>query len=301
LGASSTRSWTGWTRSEPDESDSGARALAHAVHAYFREMDARADALTDQRYWDEYWATISLPREVKRAPGTLYVNEILGVFDRFLPRDDRLTAIEVGGAPGQYLAYMHRRFGYHVACLDYSARGCEATRQNLRLLGIPATVIEADLFADVTLPRFDVVYSLGLIEHFADPTLAVERHVRLLKEGGLLVLGVPNFQGVNAWFLARLAPRLLADHEQKAMDLRNWVAFEARCDLEVLFKGYVGGFEPSILRRREEGSWRTVVPYFTTRVLTRLLSRHFRPLRRLNGRLWSGYAMAVYRLRSSGA
>ena len=267
-----------------------------------RRMDERADALTGRRYWDEYWASVRLPREVKRAPGALYLNAILDVLDRFLPRDDRLTAIELGGAPGKYLAYMHRTFGYQVSCLDDSARGCEASRENLRLLGIPGTVIEGDLFDDdLTLPRFDVVYSLGLIEHFTDPALAVERHVRLLKQGGLLVLGVPNFQGINAWFLSRLAPRLLADHEQKAMDLRNWETFEARYGLEVLFKGYVGGFEPSILRRREEAGRRTAVPYFATRVLTRLLSNHLRPLRRLNGRLWSGYAMAVYRLRGPGA
>jgi SAM-dependent methyltransferase len=267
----------------------------------FPEEESTLLQLTEQRYWDDYWSRVSLPMEARRDRHHLYLNEILNVFDRFLPYNDELTALEIGGSPGRYLAYLHRTFGYKIHCLDYSERGCEATRENFRILGIPGVVHQADLFSDeLNLPRFDVVYSLGLIEHFTDQASVVERHLRVLKPGGLLVLGVPNFQGISKWFLSRLAPTLLAQHQLPAMDLRNWEEFERAFELDVLFKDYVGGFEPSIFRRREEVSRRTAAPYFVARVLTRLLHSHFRPLRRLNGRLVSGYAMGVYRQRTAG-
>jgi SAM-dependent methyltransferase len=259
-------------------------------------MNAEAEELTELRYWDDHWAAVQLPQEARHQPGKLYLNEILRVFDRFLPHNDRLTALEVGGAPGTYLAYVRRAFGYRVACLDYSATGCEATERNCKSMGISVDVYNADLFDDrVALPQFDVVYSLGLIEHFSDPVPVVARHIRLLKPGGILLLGVPNFLGINLVFLSRLAPGLVAQHELSVMDLRRWETFEERFNLEVLFKGYVGGFEPGVFRRREDANRRTAVPYFVARVLSRLLSRHGGLLRRLNSRWWSGYAMAVYR------
>jgi SAM-dependent methyltransferase len=257
----------------------------------------RAATLTDRSYWDDYWNSFSLPRECTRQPRSFYLNAILDVFDRHLPRNPNLSIAEVGGAPGQYLAYMYKHFGYHVTCVDYSATGCRRTAENFRLLGIPGEVIEADIFADdPTLPQFDVVYSLGLIEHFADRTPIVERHVRLLKPGGYLVLGVPNFRGVNGWFMRSLGPDVYAAHDIEAMDLDGWRTFEERLGLETVFKAYVGGFEPSIFKRREQKRLGNLVPYLIAYGLFRLLHRHFGFLRRFNNSNLSGYAMAVYRL-----
>ena len=171
------------------------------------EASTRPAELTDAAYWDRYWDRVALPKEHRRTRRAYYLNAILDVFDRFMPRDASLTAAEVGGAPGQYLAYMHRSLGYRVTCIDYSAIGCQKTIENFHLLDIPGEVIHADLMAEGTnLPTFDVVYSLGLIEHFVDRMPIVERHVRLVRPGGLLVLGVPNFRGLTGWFLRTLAP-----------------------------------------------------------------------------------------------
>ncbi len=261
-----------------------------------RDVAARSGALTDQSYWDSYWSSVSLPREHKRRPKAFYLNAILDVFDEYLPRDRNLSVVELGGAPGQYLAYLYRSLGYHVTCLDSSAIGCQKTAENFRLLGIPGDVVQADIFADdATLPQFDVVYSLGLIEHFKERTPVVERHVHLLKPGGYLVLGTPNFRGLSGWFMRSLAPGVYAAHEIEAMDLDGWRAFEDRFGLETVFKAYVGGFEPRVFRRREEKRIGNLVPYIIALGLHAALHRHFGFLRRFNGPYVSGYAMAVYR------
>jgi Cyclopropane fatty acid synthase and related methyltransferases len=251
--------------------------------------------LTEETYWDSYWSSVSLPREITRRPGRLYLNAILDVFDRFVPKSSGQTVLEVGGAPGQYLAYMHRAFGAEVHCLDYSAMGCSKAEENLALLNIPGCVHRVDLFdPDVSLGPFDVVYSLGFIEHFSNLVPVVARHLALLKPGGLLILGAPNFLGVNRWFLSRLAPELLAKHNLLAMDVDNWAQFEDTLGLLPIWKGYVGGFEPSILDRWEGYTPSRAALRLLIRAMRKVLTGHFSVLRRVNTKRTSGYVMGVY-------
>ena len=252
--------------------------------------------LTDEAYWDEYWAGKTLPLEMRKSPRSLYLNEILAVFDRCLPRDPRLSIAEIGGSPGQYLAYMHRTFGYTVSCIDYSRVGCRKTEENFRLLGIPGSVVQLDVLAGTgDLPHFDIVYSLGFIEHFADLDAIIGRHLALLKPGGILVIGAPNFLGVAHWFLRRLAPRLLAGHNLRTMDIDSWTSFEQRYHLRPLFKGYVGGFEPSTFNRCEQRTLRTRLLKLVPKTLHGLVGHHLQLLRRFNSKYTSGYVMGVYR------
>jgi SAM-dependent methyltransferase len=256
-----------------------------------------ASALTGADYWDRYWSRLTLPREYRHTPRALYLNAILDVIDRRLPEDAGLDAAEIGGAPGQYLAYLHRSRGCRVTCIDFSEIGCAKTVENFRLLDIAGGVIQADITTDVGgLPTFDIVYSLGLIEHFADRRQIVANHARLVRPGGYLVLGVPNFRGLTGWFMRILAPSTYATHEIAAMDLEGWREFERPLGLRVLWKDYVGGFEPGIFARREEKRPGTLIPYMIARALKLLLSRRAAFLRRINGPRWSGYAMAVYRV-----
>jgi SAM-dependent methyltransferase len=260
-------------------------------------LDAPALSRTAASYWDHYWSQVTLPKEYRHTPRAHYLNAILDVFDRWLPAGAGQAAAEIGGAPGQYLAYLHRSRGYRVTCIDYSGTGCAKTVENFRLLDIPGDVVRADITADVSeLPAFDVVYSLGLIEHFTDRHRVVANHARLVRPGGYLVLGVPNFRGLTGWFMRTLAPTTYATHEIDAMDLDGWRDFERELGLEVLWKDYVGGFEPSVFTRREDPRPRTLVPYAVARALKLVLSRRLGFLRRINGPRWSGYAMAVYRV-----
>lgn len=251
--------------------------------------------LTDEEYWDAYWNALKLPVEIRRHPRSLYLNAILDCVDRHLPDRPGLSVLEIGGAPGQYLAYLHRRFGYSCCCLDYSPLGCEKTRENFSLLGIPGTVHEQDLFDDrLDVPRHDVVYSLGLVEHFSDLEDVVSRHLRFVKPGGTLMLGAPNLLGINRWFLQRLAPEVLDVVDLRAMDLDNWRRFESALQLEPLFRGYVGGLEPCVFRARLADRQRRPLAKAVS-IVDLVVHGRLRALRRLNSRLISGYILGIYR------
>ena len=253
--------------------------------------------LTEEAFWSNYWDHVRLPAEiVPGAQGSLFTLELCRHFETYLPKGANLTALEVGGAPGQYLVYMHRALGYRVSCLDYSDIGCRKTRENFDLLGLPVEVMRGDILDDnLSLPLYDVVYSLGLIEHFADPWTITRRHLKFLKPGGTLMIGVPNLLGINHWFRKRLDPHALTTHNLAAMELDDWKAFEEPEHLEVVFKGYIGGLEPSVLDRCETKTLRNFPVRKMAKVLDVLLRKRCRFLRRFNSRSFSGYALAVYR------
>jgi SAM-dependent methyltransferase len=253
--------------------------------------------LTDEGYWNSYWEdTAHTSREIRRDATSLQARAILDVIDDHLPSAGA-SVLEVGGAPGRYLAYIHRRCGCRCAILDYSASGCALARENFKALGIELDVYERDLFAAGLADRFDFVYSLGLIEHFEDFGSVVAAQARLVKPGGVLLIGVPNFRGVNGWFARRIDRERFESHNLRAMDVACWAGFEHALGLQRLFRGYVGGFEPSVFATSATSSRAGArLLSFGSRQVARVLTYHFAFLRRFNRSWLSGYLMGVWRV-----
>lgn len=256
--------------------------------------------LTDESYWDGYWQerVQQLPLEVDRESSNLQVRAILDVFDAHLPPADS-SVLEVGGAPGQYLAYLHRRSRCRCAVLDYSAPGCALARENFRALGTELAVYQCDLLTAELTDRFDFVYSLGLIEHFVDYIAAVKAQAKLVRRGGILLIGVPNFRGVNGWFARHIDRARFESHNLKVMEVETWDIFEQSLGLERLFRGHVGGFEPGVFTTPPASSAVGArLTASTARMLSRTLTNHFAPIRRFNRPWLSGYLMGVWRVPS---
>ena len=110
---------------------------------------------------------------------TLYIIEL---FDTYLPQQTGLKILEIGGAPGQFLAYLAKEFGYSAHAIDYSSIGCDKTLEAFEGVNLDLTIWNRDIFCDISdLPLFDIVFSMGFIEHFNDLDAIVGKHVELLK------------------------------------------------------------------------------------------------------------------------
>ncbi len=255
---------------------------------------------TAQSHWDDYWNNIELPLEIRKSRTNLYLNEILKVFDEYLPKHQNLSILEIGGAPGQYLVYMKRNFHYRISALDYSEVGCRKLEQNFELLKIEGVVYRRDLFSALSdLPKFDIVYSLGFVEHFSNLTRVIEKHLELLKPHGLLLVGAPNLLGINRLVLRRLDPERLSRHNLLSMDIRQWSSFEEALQLKTIFKGYIGGFEPSLYRCVHRTLLNRAIHLFC-RAIKRCITDRFAFLRRFNSQHWSGYILGIYQKGDAG-
>ena len=254
----------------------------------------KENKLTGQTFWEDYWE--GKPGQKSKKKTSLAVRELLKTFDSFLPATKGLTILEVGGAYGEYLLYLTRRFDYKAYSLDYSHIGNEQTLETFSKAGLPVEVFERDLFSDNSdLPQFDIVYSLGFIEHFDEPEKVVAKHLDLLKPGGILLLGVPNYAGIYQPVLKRLAPSIAQTHNMQIMNIENWKIFEEKYSLQPVFKGYIGGFEPLNMKKIEIRTPSNRVIYFFTRVLMVMFSFRMGFLRKFNSKFWSGYLIGIYR------
>ncbi len=241
-------------------------------------------ALTEPEFWDRFWGSVRLPALPDHAKR--YERCFLELFERFFKPDAALKVFEAGCAPGAWLSYFNRRFGYQAHGCDTSPRGVELTRENFRLLGIDGTVVQCDLLDAPGEGTFDVVLSLGFIEHFTDPGPVLDKHVRLLRPGGVLVLEVPNLVGLNAWLVT---PELLAVHNQTIMNRRFFEEFGKSRGLEPLFLDYIGGFEPDNLGPPRSALFRRIV------LKGLRMLRSLPGAGKLNSALISGFLIGLYR------
>lgn len=93
--------------------------------------------------------------------------------------------LEVGAGSGRLSALL-ASYGHRLTCLDYTSQALEAARRNFATAGVPGEFVQGDAFA---LPfsegSFDVVFSTGLLEHYADPLPIVAEMARVLRPDGV--------------------------------------------------------------------------------------------------------------------
>jgi SAM-dependent methyltransferase len=263
---------------------------------------ATVTRFTDPAWWDAYWKGLKLPTEITKSENLL-IADLTDVFDLYLTGGPELDVLEIGGSSGRYLAYLYRRLGCRVHVLESSPVGCEAARRNFELLGIPGTVQFGDMFDEsLSLGSMDVVYSLGLIEHFDDPSAVARAHLRLLKPGGLLIIGAPNLAGINRHLFNWLSPSVFESHDAHSADPESWSKFESELGLITLFKSFIGGFEPTMFWRVDRDRGLEKAAALALKQLGRVVNApSTRFLRRFNHRAWSAYAIAVYRVPATGS
>jgi 2-polyprenyl-3-methyl-5-hydroxy-6-metoxy-1,4-benzoquinol methylase len=252
--------------------------------------------LTEKAHWENRWKRIREPKEIRRDTKHQVNKELLKILDRYLPQTKELAVLEIGGAPGQFLVYFAKEFGYSPHAIDYSTIGCEKMRKAFEIANLDVTIYNRDIFSDLSdLPRFDIVFSMGFIEHFSDLDLIVEKHIELLKKQGILLLGVPNYRGISQVVLRRLAPQKLSMHNLDAMDIKNWESFEKKHGLETIFKAYIGGFNPGMYRRCENRTLKNQLIRFFFKSVRVLITDRLSFLSRFNSIYWSAYLLGIYR------
>ena len=170
-----------------------------------------ANAYTTKEHWNDYFSNYS-PKNVD----TVFFAEI---FEKYLKPDSEKSVLEIGCAGGEYLCYIHKRFGFQPFGVDYSdeiVKTAELFRHNQ--LGEPVLFHE-DFFSWHPGRTFDVVYSIGFIEHFQDARMIIEWHARLLSPGGTLIITLPHFAHMQYLFHWLIDRENLGKHNTRMMRL----------------------------------------------------------------------------------
>ena len=110
------------------------------------------------------------------------------------------TFVDIGSGSG-LSSLAARRLGARVYSFDYDAQSVACT-QELRRRFFPGdeawTVAQGSVLDEQylsTLGQFDVVYSWGVLHHTGQMWVAIENAARLVRAGGLFIIGIYNFRG----------------------------------------------------------------------------------------------------------
>ncbi|KYF78791.1 hypothetical protein BE11_21465 [Sorangium cellulosum] len=152
-----------------------------------------------------------------------------------------MSFLEIGCAPGRILADFCGRHGYTAYGLDYACDPAivehELTKRGIRV----GRIEKGDFFSWKPAEKFDIVASFGFIEHFEDAGSVMDRHFELVKPGGTVVVGMPNFAGGQRalhWLFDR---KNLNGHNTRIMNLPFLQAAARRNGAEIVQARYTGG------------------------------------------------------------
>jgi 2-polyprenyl-3-methyl-5-hydroxy-6-metoxy-1,4-benzoquinol methylase len=159
-----------------------------------------------------------------------------------------LKGLEIGSAPGRLSIELWRRLGLIPYGVEYTESGVAAQKALYRRFGLAEEwVMRGDLFDDSWRARyaetFDLVASFGFIEHFSDPRDVLEKHLELLRPGGLLVVTVPNLHETT-WYgklARRFNPAVYAIHNTSTCTRAVLASLVSPRESEIIHCDTLGG------------------------------------------------------------
>lgn len=173
--------------------------------------------LTSCDYWDsKYRPGEATPlidiTDFRQRPFRLIVEKIeaLGL--------DGKKVLEIGAGGSAVLTHLaerNSRSGSEFHGLDYSEAGCRGLEKIAADNGVRVKVHNGDLFypPQELLSYFDVIYSLGVVEHFNDLPGVLSAQAKFLAPGGLMLSVVPNLTG--------LLGRLVRHYNKELFDMHR--------------------------------------------------------------------------------
>jgi len=258
-----------------------------------RQNKNKKTVLTDVEFWEKEWGDIKFP--IHLDPTKRVERIFMNLFDEYLTlgaTESKKECIEIGCNPGKFLIYCGENLNYEIHGIDYDKKGVAITERNLRESALNGEILERDFFSFESDRKFDLVLSLGFIEHFQGEKLneAIELHVKLLKPGGKLFLSVPNFRYINYFFAYLFRKRILEVHNLEIMQKSFFIEIANEYKLDIEYLDYFGGFHPGGIKIGSSN--------FLSRFITDFLIFNFEKVKFLdnfNSKFFSHHIGAVYK------
>ncbi|MBU3925552.1 class I SAM-dependent methyltransferase [Patescibacteria group bacterium] len=192
--------------------------------------------LVSKSNWKKYWSE----------HGAQKIHSILfeDIFQKYFEFNPKLECIEIGCVPGNFLIFLHKKFGYKIHGIDYVEGMEKILKKNFELNNIKNyNIYNSDFRIFKQEKLFDIVLSIGFIEHFSDYKKIIEKHISLLKKDGILFISLPNFR-YGQYLLHRLFDnKNLKKHNLKAMNPKIIKEIFKKNNLEIIYSGYYKSFK----------------------------------------------------------
>lgn len=201
----------------------------------------RIEKYSSKEHWEAFWEE-SKPKEG-------FIPPYHALFERHLKKNRKWTCFEIGCVPGNYLMYFHQNYGYQPAGIDYSEK-IKAVRKYFAGQRIPVELYNDDFFKFKPVKKYNVVYSIGFVEHFGDPEKVFKRHVDLLATNGFLIISMPNFRNLQYYLHKIFDAETLKTHNFEVMHPELWKRLAEKHSLKILYCDYFETFDYWVVNRK---------------------------------------------------
>lgn len=152
-----------------------------------------------KQIWEDIWSSgdseIGFWCWIDRDLNSIRTRKIEDYIKRHYGKIKGLDIIEIGSGMGEY-SFIFAKKGAKATLLDRNQKALDKAKIIFEKEKIKANFILRDAFnLDKELnDRFDIAMSFGTVEHFKYPERfdIIKAHYDLLKNGGILIIGVPN-------------------------------------------------------------------------------------------------------------
>lgn len=158
-----------------------------------------------------------------------FLNTNIGVvknITNLFPNLKGKKTLEVGAGSGSDSIFLAKQQA-NTTTLDNSEKSLEACRLLAAKYSVDLTSIKADC-RHIPFPDnfFDIVFSVGLVEHFLDPIPVIKEQFRVVKTGGYLLIDIP--QKYNLYTIVKKIRMLTGSYpfgwetEYSYQNIKNW-------------------------------------------------------------------------------
>lgn len=170
-----------------------------------------------------------------------YNRRICAEISRRIDVKEKVRVLEVGCGRATASIYAAKVLGAEITMCDYSPEALKVARKNLIKHQVDGSLVIAEAHS-LPFPDgwFDVVISLGVMEHIADPSLVYREKRRVLKPGGLVIsMNVPEKDSIQNYFswLNRLRQRGILKRSS-SRSFKPWLDSRSSSKTAGVFRSY---------------------------------------------------------------
>lgn len=247
--------------------------------------------LTTVSNWDEDWNDIKLPSMVNM--DSAFDRCLVNSIKNNLPKLDG-DILEIGCAPGKWLSFFFKEYNLNIHGIEYSNFGFNKTLKNFEFLKInDSKIYNEDFFEIEPSKKFDVVISLGFIEHFVDVDDVIRRHLDWIKPNGFLIIGVPNFSGIYKPIQYLLNKEILFKHNLTIMNLEFFKKIDNKFELKNIFTNYIGSFDPTLFVLNKNIKFHPLQIFFRCIFFILRRLRKIKYFDNFNNKYYSSYILSI--------
>ncbi len=197
--------------------------------------------------WDNYYIYKNFGLHLRNKINHYYYSPIKSVLKKHLKYNNNLELIEIGCGNSYWLPWFSKEYSYHINGIDTSIKGCHLAEERLNNAKCSGNIVCEDFFNyyNKMTSKYDILISMGFIEHFEDTNTILKLFKKYLKENSFLITSCPNTRSIIFQIQKFINRKIYNDHIK--IDLDNLIKMHNINNYNIVYYSYLQPLDFSIL------------------------------------------------------